>query len=718
MADQDDDNDGVVDALDLFPLNSNESEDNDNDGLGNNEDSDDDNDGVSDDLDEFPFDAQESLDTDDDGIGDVLDTDDDGDGTLDFYDDLPLDATEQVDTDGDLVGNNTDLDDDGDGMSDVFELTYNFEPLEAADGTFDTDLDGIINSEEAQANTNPLLDDYAPVITPPQAVHIYADHTYTMLALDELIEVTKVSVEDGKDGTDCCNLTALGFETGAKNINSGLYPITWRAVDNAGNIATKEQVINVHPLVNFSAQQTVAEGGTARVDVTLSGVSPAYPLEVPFVVSGSVDGADYQTTSNKIIINQGTEGFIDIIINSDFEFEGQEQLILTFEQSVNGGVHSEHIINVVETNVAPSITVTLEQNSIESNQIAKDLGEAIINLVISDSNSQDTHIIDWQLPEYLSADVSANQLQVFITPTNIALPDENKGLVELSVTITDSGNTTNSGSEPLVQTKYFTFSLVDSLARLSTTDTDRDGISDINEGYSDDDNDGLPEFLDVSTIPYLQPLHVNSSIVRLAETEPGLHLQLGKYARLQFSDGVQLSQQEIDATGLITSDNLIHQGGYFDFEIHQITPFGRSVFLVVPLSQALVEYSVYRKFTTENSWQDFVVDANNAIASSVAVNGVCPPPQSNLYQDGLIVGNVCLRLFIEDGGANDSDGIANGVVDDPGGIAVISNATISKETAPEKSSSGSFSYLFLFGFALIIFFRFFRLNLTLGKSRR
>jgi hypothetical protein len=193
---------------------------------------------------------------------------------------------------------------------------------------------------------------------------------------------------------------------------------------------------------------------------------------------------------------------------------------------------------------------------------------------------------------------------------------------------------------------------------------------------------------------------------------------LGKYARLKFSDGVQLSQQEIDATGLISSDDLAHDGGYFDFEIHKITPFGRSVFLVVPLSQAIVEYSVYRKFTTENSWQDFVIDANNAIASSVAVNGVCPPPQSELYQEGLIIDNVCLRLFIEDGGANDSDGIANGVIDDPGGIAVVANAAIAKVTAPEKSSSGSFSYLLLFSLALILCFRMYVLNLTRGKNRR
>ncbi|MFT7008381.1 MAG: hypothetical protein ACJAXJ_002921 [Colwellia sp.] len=711
--DLDDDGDDFADNIDLFPLDKNEWLDADNDGIGDNADSDDDNDGVRDIEDAFPNNPVETLDTDGDGLGNIFDSDDDGDGFSDLQDQLPLNPTEHLDTDGDLVGNNTDDDDDGDGMSDEFENSFNFNSLDAFDALLDTDQDGINNVNEFIAESNPLRDDYPPVITPPQSVHIKANHSYTELKLSTLIELTHVSVSDGLDGENCCNLTALGFETGAKNITSGEYPIEWRAVDNAGNEATKAQVLNVHPLVNFSAKQTVAEGGTARVNVTLSGLSPVYPLDLPFSITGSVDAADYQLGINKIVIEQGTEGFIDIRFNTDFELEGEEQLILTFVPGVNGGINSSHIINVVETNVAPSITLTLEQDNIATNQIAKDDGEATINLAISDSNIDDKHVISWELPDYLSAEVSANKLQVYIDPLDVELPDENKGLIDISVTVTDSGSTTNSGSEPLSQTKQFAFSLVNSLPRLSTTDTDGDGDSDIVEGFSDDDNDGLPNYLDTSTISYLQPLHTNSSVFSLAETEPGLSLQLGKYAKLQFSDGLQLSQQEIDATGLITSDTLVNQGGYFDFEIHQITPFGRSVFLVVPLSLAIVEYSVYRKFTTENSWQDFVIDGNNAIASSEAVNGVCPPPHSELYQEGLIIGNVCLRLYIEDGGANDSDGIANGVIDDPGGIAVVSNDIIAKDTAPEKSSSGSFSYIILMGFTLIILFRVYPFHLKM-----
>ena len=60
-------------------------------------DEDDDNDGISDLLDSFPLDPSESVDTDGDFIGDNSDTDDDNDGVLDANDAYPLDGTRTYD---------------------------------------------------------------------------------------------------------------------------------------------------------------------------------------------------------------------------------------------------------------------------------------------------------------------------------------------------------------------------------------------------------------------------------------------------------------------------------------------------------------------------------------------------------------------------------------------------------------------------------------------
>ena len=141
--DPDDDNDGVEDYIDAFPLDDSETMDTDGDGIGNNADTDDDGDGVEDTNDAFPLDASESLDTDSDGIGNNTDTDDDGDGVEDTNDAFPLDVSESLDTDSDGIGNNADTDDDGDGVEDSADAF----PLDASE-SLDTDSDGIGNNAD------------------------------------------------------------------------------------------------------------------------------------------------------------------------------------------------------------------------------------------------------------------------------------------------------------------------------------------------------------------------------------------------------------------------------------------------------------------------------------------------------------------------------------------------------------------------------------------
>ena len=138
--DPDDDNDGVIDEEDKYPLDKNEWADTDGDGVGDNADEDADNDGVPDEEDDLQLDPTETTDTDGDGIGDIADEDDDGDGVSDITemnqgtsgvnpdsdndgtndgdDPFPLDDTEWNDNDSDGIGNNTDIYDDNDGILD------------------------------------------------------------------------------------------------------------------------------------------------------------------------------------------------------------------------------------------------------------------------------------------------------------------------------------------------------------------------------------------------------------------------------------------------------------------------------------------------------------------------------------------------------------------------------------------------------------------------
>ena len=153
--DDDDDNDGVLDSLDAFPLDASESRDTDKDGLGDRADTDDDGDGVVDSLDAFPLNKNESSDNDKDGIGNNADSDDDNDGYPDTADAFVFDESEWLDTDADGVGNNADTDDDNDGVPDAEDRL----PLVSVAEYNDFDADGLPNSCDADCQALGLIED-------------------------------------------------------------------------------------------------------------------------------------------------------------------------------------------------------------------------------------------------------------------------------------------------------------------------------------------------------------------------------------------------------------------------------------------------------------------------------------------------------------------------------------------------------------------------------
>ena len=157
--DTDDDNDGVIDTADAFPLDPAEWADTDSDGIGNNADTDDDNDGQSDynelvcgsdPLDQY----SKSSDIDSDSIPDCVDEDKDGDGYLNDNDAFPEDGSEWIDTDGDSLGDNFEVDDDNDGYLDTNDA-FPLDPNEWADA----DNDGIGDNADTDDNNDGFEDD-------------------------------------------------------------------------------------------------------------------------------------------------------------------------------------------------------------------------------------------------------------------------------------------------------------------------------------------------------------------------------------------------------------------------------------------------------------------------------------------------------------------------------------------------------------------------------
>jgi len=119
--DPDDDEDGVPDKKDAFPLDPEEWADKDMDLIGDNLDADDDGNGIGDDENKNGIADYEELDIDGDGVDRAKSIP---------WDAFPLDPQEWRDTDGDGTGDNADLDDDNDGWSDKEEERAGTNPLD------------------------------------------------------------------------------------------------------------------------------------------------------------------------------------------------------------------------------------------------------------------------------------------------------------------------------------------------------------------------------------------------------------------------------------------------------------------------------------------------------------------------------------------------------------------------------------------------------------
>jgi len=163
--DLDDDNDGILDTEDVFPLDPTESSDSDEDGTGDNSDicpfdpfNDADSDGVCGDIDQCDgFD--DSIDTDLDGIVDGCDVcpfdadnDTDGDGICGDVDQCDG-FDDNIDTDLDGIANGCDEDDDNDGIIDSDDSC----PQGNSSGD-DYDEDGCFNSEDNDDDNDGDLD--------------------------------------------------------------------------------------------------------------------------------------------------------------------------------------------------------------------------------------------------------------------------------------------------------------------------------------------------------------------------------------------------------------------------------------------------------------------------------------------------------------------------------------------------------------------------------
>lgn len=588
------------------------------------------------------------------------------------------DNPDQTDTNSDGEGDLCDIDDDGDGIEDVAEVANGLNPKDSSDAGLDLDGDGLTNLEEFNACVG--SGDY------PDCSNIGTDSVAPMISLVSplvlpstgyLTVITPVvSATDGNEGDTTVTLvdqdgTAVSVGAGSSfSLRPGRHSFVWESSDSEMNTAQRTQVIDVLPRLSLTNSQTRGEGQSASVQFSLNGDAPSYPVNIYYSFSGSATDADIAPVNRTVSIASGQQGSAMLTIIDDGPGEGDEELVLTATGHSNNMVlspASTHRLLIVERQVAPEVALSVSQNGRSGNHLYVGDGSVQISAIASDAND-DALSYSWSAVPAITF-TGTDTLQTFD-------PSALSGLYTLTLDVSDGVDTTAQQVSVLVDAGV-------PPVLSAGSDQDGDGIADASEGDSDADADGIPDYLDALDEPFSLQLAASVDGIdqnSLLHTNEGLRLSVGSGALFNGSEGALLFSGTMLPD---TSHSIV--GAMYDFEIRGLNEAQRSAHVVVPLIQPIPPRAVYRKLNTAAGvWSNFIEDGNNAIASAARVSsGECPAINSADWQSGLKASVTCVRLLMNDGGANDADGAVNGVIRDPGGVAVAREVT--KDTAVPSS---------------------------------
>ncbi|MBW0295974.1 hypothetical protein B4P00_06965 [Shewanella xiamenensis] len=516
------------------------------------------------------------------------------------------------------------------------------------------------NKGRATAKVNVLIEgaDSAsqPVITLPDDVEVNATGLFTRVKLG----FAKAVDRNGHPLPVSLVNKSLFFAPGN-------YLAYWQAVDSEGNKAIKAQKVKVNPLISLSKDQVIAEGNQVTVSVHLNGEAPSYPLSIPYTVSGTADSSDHDLVDGVVEIASGQMAEIHFTTLNDGVSEGNEEVLISLDPSLNLGSKQQTQVVITEANIAPQVSLAVTQAGQQQVIVAQNGGDVHIRATASDANEQDTLTLTWAS--------GALSLQADATGMTFSPAAVTPGIYPVSLTATDDGSPVLSSTE----TVYIV--VRPSLAALTSADTDGDLIPDVQEGYSDSDSDGIPDYLDANNDCNVMPEGELQPVYFLAEGQAGVCLRLGNIALNRGQSGVQLQPEAVAEDALAAN-----VGGIFDFIATGLPQQGQSYSLVLPQRSPVPANAVYRKFNAQAGWRDFVIDANNTVASTEGERGFCPPPGDSRWTLGLTEGHWCVQLTIEDGGPNDDDGVANRTIVDPSGVAVMLNGNHLPVANPDSAA--------------------------------
>ena len=668
--DPDDDGDGFLDGEDPAPLDPLVGPDVDRDG-----------DGVPDAADNCPPYANgDQRDTDADGAGDACDVDDDGDGHPDALDRFPRDAGEHADLDGDGLGDAADPDDDGDGLPDALELALGLDPRAGGDGAKDLDRDGTSNLDEYRSGTALDVDDVAPELSAPSDLVLVASGPTTA------VDLGVATARDARDGTLIATPSPLG------PYPSGRHAIRWRVADDAGNVAEDAQTLTILPRLFVTGPTVGVEGGRVELVVALDGEAPDYPVAVPYAFAGSADALDFSVDGRAgggegvLLIGERRRAIVAIETHADASREGDDTIELVLGTPVGAALGDDgvHRVTFREANVAPRVTLSVTQGGVPVARLLRDGAPARVTAEIVDPNSGDAHALDWSASDpAVLADALVDGTTLVVDPAALVA-----GAHDVVLRVGDDGDGQLEGEArtTLVVVERAPDAVPDTAPAIGAA-IDVDPVPSPTPGGDavpidgpgadahpelDADGDRIPDANDVVPEPWLMTTGDGGAAL---QTAPGHRLALGVTALAAGRDGARLDGGE---TGAAT----------FDVEVHDIA-VGGIARLVLPLVGGIPDGARVRVTDGPGRWRDFSTSPDDTVASARGASETCPGVDDAGYAIGLGNGDHCLRLALVDGGANDADGRADGVVRLTVAVVVDALPVPAVVVAPEPLPEGT-----------------------------
>lgn len=433
----------------------------------------------------------------------------------------------------------------------------------------------------------------------------------------------------------------------------GIHQLLWQAVSPQGLTTTISQILNVHPLIALEQDRVVKEGDEVTLHFTLNGPSPVYPLDIAYEVGGSADSKDHNLQSGILRFISGTRAALSFQLFDDAQDEGEETLIVSLVADQNVGFPSSTTLRIQET--PPQVTARIEVFQQDQKRRQLSITDGLVSAYARLSKPANLNI-EWLAPQL--SNISNAELEFVFNPEQLS-----PGIYPLGLRLVD-----NTVTPPMTTQISVPLQLFATLPILGEGDADGDLLPDNIDGHSDEDNDGIPDYQDNLPACNVMPSILGLRDQFLLEASPGSCLMKNTFSMQSSSGGLLVDNILIDE-----DPGWVNVGGWFDFTLYALANAGQSHQIVIPLLLPVPENAHYRKWY-QDKWQDFAEDSRNTIFSAKGEPGFCPPPGSPHYQPGLKAGYHCLQLRLQDGGPNDSDGLVNGNVSDPGGIAIIKTA--------------------------------------------